>query len=42
VIVGDNASGKTALLETIFFGAAGSAELANRLRILRGLDLIHR
>jgi AAA15 family ATPase/GTPase len=40
VIVGDNASGKTALLETIFFGAAGNPEVATRLRVLRGLDLI--
>src|SRR5579864_3040560 len=40
VIVGDNASGKTALLEAIFFGAGGSPELASRLRVLRGLDMI--
>jgi AAA domain-containing protein len=40
VIVGDNASGKTALLETIFFGAAGNPEVASRLRVLRGLDMI--
>jgi AAA15 family ATPase/GTPase len=37
VIVGKNASGKTALLESIFLAAGGSPELAMRLRVFRGM-----
>lgn len=38
IIVGDNGSGKTALLESIFMALASSTEVAMRLRTLRGLD----
>ena len=38
VIVGDNGTGKTALLEAIFMGLSASTELAVRLRQQRGLD----
>jgi predicted ATPase len=38
VIVGDNGTGKTALLEAIFLGLGASTELAMRLRQQRGLD----
>jgi hypothetical protein len=37
VVVGKNASGKTALLEAIFLGLGGSPELVNRFRAWRGL-----
>lgn len=37
IIVGRNASGKTALLESIFLAAGGSPELALRLRFFRGM-----
>jgi predicted ATPase len=38
IIVGENASGKTALLESLFFAGGGSPELAFRLRAWRGFD----
>jgi energy-coupling factor transporter ATP-binding protein EcfA2 len=38
VIVGDNGSGKTALLEAMFMALAGNTEIAVRLRVQRGLD----
>ena len=38
VIVGDNGSGKTALLEGIFLALASSTEVAMRLRQQRGLE----
>jgi hypothetical protein len=38
VIVGQNGSGKTALLEAIFFAIGSSAEIAMRTRQWRGLD----
>lgn len=38
VIVGDNGSGKTALLEGIFFALGASSLLASRFRQQRGLD----
>lgn len=38
VIVGDNGSGKTALLESIFLPLATSSEVSLRLRQQRGLD----
>lgn len=38
VIVGDNGSGKTALLESIFLPLGNSTELGMRLRTQRGLD----
>jgi len=38
VIVGDNGSGKTALLESIFLPLATSSEVAVRLRQIRGFD----
>lgn len=37
VIVGENASGKTALLESIFLAGGGGPELAVRLQVQRGL-----
>ncbi|MDQ3255935.1 MAG: AAA family ATPase [Acidobacteriota bacterium] len=37
VIVGENGSGKTALLEAIFLGAVGAPEIVLRLRGWRGL-----
>jgi AAA15 family ATPase/GTPase len=40
VIVGENASGKTALLESLFFGAGGSPDLAFRLRGWRGAEAV--
>ena len=40
VVVGNNASGKTALLEAVFFAAAGSPEAAVRLRAWRGSESI--
>ena len=38
VIVGDNGTGKTSLLEAIFLALGGGTEIAVRLRTLRGLD----
>ena len=38
VIVGDNGSGKTALLESIFLPLCGGAEVLARLRQQRGMD----
>jgi predicted ATPase len=38
VIVGDNGTGKTTLLEAIFLALAASTEVAMRLRQYRGLD----
>ncbi len=38
VIVGDNGSGKTALLESIFFPLASGSDIGPRLRQQRGLD----
>ncbi len=38
IIVGENASGKTALLESLFFGAGGSPDMALRLRGWRGVE----
>ena len=38
VIVGDNGSGKTALLEAMFLALAASTEVAVRLRQQRGMD----
>jgi AAA15 family ATPase/GTPase len=38
VIVGDNGSGKTALLEAIFLGLGMTSELVPRFRAQRGLD----
>jgi hypothetical protein len=38
VIVGDNGSGKTALLEAIFLALGSSGELVLRYRLQRGLD----
>lgn len=38
VLVGDNGSGKTSLLEAIFLALASSSEVLVRLRQLRGLD----
>ena len=38
LIVGDNGSGKTSLLESIFLAAGGSVEIAFRLRQLRGYE----
>jgi len=40
VVVGDNASGKTAFLESIFLAAAGSPELTIRLRVWRGAEAL--
>ncbi len=37
VVVGENASGKTALLESLFFAAAGNPEILARLRVFRGI-----
>src|SRR5713101_8522765 len=37
VIVGENSSGKTALLESIFLAGGGSPEIALRLQAQRGL-----
>jgi hypothetical protein len=37
VVVGDSASGKTALLESIFLGSGGNPEIALRMRVFRGL-----
>ncbi len=37
IIVGDNGSGKTALLESIFLSQTGTPEVALRLRLWRGL-----
>jgi len=37
IVVGENASGKTALLESVFLTAGGSPELVLRLRAWRGL-----
>lgn len=39
VIVGDNGTGKTALVEAIFLALGGSPEIAVRFRQLRGLDI---
>ena len=39
VVVGDNGSGKTALLEAIFLALGNSPELSGRFRALRGLDI---
>ncbi len=38
IIVGDNGSGKTSLLEALFLTLASSTEVSARLRALRGLD----
>jgi hypothetical protein len=38
VVVGDNGSGKTALLEAIFMALASTTEVALRLRQQRGVD----
>ena len=38
VIVGDNGSGKTALLEALFFALASSTDLIVRLRNYKGID----
>ncbi len=38
IIVGDNGSGKTALLEAIFLALCGSIEVTNRFRLQRGND----
>jgi energy-coupling factor transporter ATP-binding protein EcfA2 len=38
VVVGDNGSGKTALLEAVFLALAASAEVSVRFRQQRGLD----
>jgi hypothetical protein len=40
LIVGKNGSGKTALLESIFLASGGSAELALRIRALRGMGQV--
>jgi len=40
VIVGRNASGKTALLESIFLAAGGSPDIAFRFRLWRGMGQI--
>jgi len=40
LIVGKNGSGKTALLESIFLAGGGSAELALRIRALRGMGQV--
>ena len=37
IVVGENSSGKTALLESIFLASAGSPEIALRFRAMRGL-----
>jgi len=37
VVVGDSASGKTALLESILLGSSGNPEIALRMRLFRGL-----
>ena len=37
VLVGDNASGKTAFLEAVFLARAGGPQIALKLRHLRGL-----
>jgi AAA domain, putative AbiEii toxin, Type IV TA system/Protein of unknown function (DUF2813) len=37
VVVGENSSGKTALLESIFLAGGGSPEIALRLQALRGI-----
>jgi AAA domain, putative AbiEii toxin, Type IV TA system/AAA ATPase domain len=39
ILVGDNASGKTALLEAIFFAAGPSPEVGVRMRAWRGLEI---
>jgi hypothetical protein len=39
IIVGENASGKTALLESLFFGAGGSPDMGFRLRAWRGGEM---
>src|SRR6185437_6020665 len=38
VIVGDNAAGKTSLLEALFLALAGNVEVSVRFRQQRGLD----
>jgi AAA15 family ATPase/GTPase len=40
IIVGENASGKTALLESLFFGAGGSPDMGFRLRAWRGGEML--
>ena len=40
VVVGENSSGKTALLESIFLAGGGSPEIALRLQVQRGLAQI--
>lgn len=39
LIVGENGSGKTSLLEALFLAAGGSVEIALRLRHIRGFDI---
>jgi hypothetical protein len=41
VVVGENGSGKTALLESVLLTAGAGAELGLRARILRGFDQTH-
>jgi hypothetical protein len=38
ILVGDNAAGKTTLLEALFAVSANSAEIGSRLRVWRGLE----
>src|SRR5271166_6060768 len=40
IVVGENASGKTAFLESLFFGGGGNPEIALRFRAWRGLGLM--
>jgi hypothetical protein len=40
VIVGDNGSGKTALLEALFLASGAAADIPNRFRVWRGVDAI--
>lgn len=42
VLVGDNGSGKTAILEAIFLGLGSSSDLANRYRQIRGIEGLSR
>jgi AAA15 family ATPase/GTPase len=38
IAVGDNGSGKTALIEALFLASASSPDIANRFRVWRGVD----